>query len=181
MSPTEGTLQEFDIVFSVSEAALNDQFLVLYRTPVQIPHAPDPLPPAPGEADAPKPDVDHLISHKLAFEVEQGLAISGYIECPRVDMVNLSRDADKTRTVRLRFKFLDNAPGSLGNHDYGIPAYDQKYDSIFTWYVTEAKNAAPTKKKALSLNGYTFSFEACLTRKDIKSMQQIQQSMSISA
>ena len=62
--PTPYTLNEFDIVLSVSEAALNAQFMHLFLTELPPPLGPDgkavdPPPPVPGQ---PEPEKEYLIS-----------------------------------------------------------------------------------------------------------------------
>lgn len=176
-NPTPYTLNEFDIVLSITEAAINAQFMHLFLTELPPPLGPDgqpvdPPPPVPGE---PEPEKEYLISHNLELKLSptQKNGLFGHIEFPRVDFNNLSPTADKKRTVKVIFKFLANAPGTQADPDRGIPAYDPKYDSkALVWdYLALDDEGRPTLRP-FDLNGYSITFEAGLGRADIQEVME---------
>jgi hypothetical protein len=70
---TPGTLGEFDLVLSVTQASLNAQFLHLFLTPLQ------------------NDDTKYLINHSFVLKASDKTVagIFGSIECPQV-LMNLS-------------------------------------------------------------------------------------------
>lgn len=172
--PTPNTLNEFDIVLSISEAAINAQFLHLFLTPLPTLDANgNPVDAPPQKPDDPEPE--YLISHKLVLKpfAKGAEGLFGWIECPRVDFVNLSPSADKKRTVKVIFKFLDNAPDFAGDEERGIPAYDPKYNSVFkAWNNEELDDEGRPTLFEIPLNGHSVTFEASLGRADIQQVME---------
>lgn len=171
---TPYTLNEFDIVLSISEAAINAQFLHLFLTPLSVLDANgnpiDAPPPQPGD-----PEPEYLISHRLSLKMHsKGRdGLFGWIECPRVDFVNLSPSADRKRTVKVSFKFLDNKPGFEGDEDRGLPAYDPKYDSSCkVWDNSTLDDDGRPSLVSSPLNGCTVSFEANLGKANIQQIME---------
>ncbi|UQC81454.1 uncharacterized protein CLUP02_06940 [Colletotrichum lupini] len=106
---TPGTLSEFDLVLSITQDALNAQFLHLFLTPL---------------ADD---DSKYLINHSLVLKPspKSQAGIYGTIECPQV-LMNLPANVDNARVVKLAFKFLTNSPSSPGDPSKGVPLYGKK-------------------------------------------------------
>lgn len=103
---TPGTLVEFDLVLSVTQASLNAQFMHLFLTPLA------------------EDDSQFLINHSMVLKTtpKSKAGIFGSIECPQV-LMDLPDVATNARIVRLAFKFLTNTPGSSGDVRKGIPPY----------------------------------------------------------
>ena len=104
--PIPGTLAEFDLVLSVTQDALNAQFLHLFLTPLS------------------DDDSQCLINHSLVLKPspKSKAGIFGFIESPQV-LMNLPNVIENARVVKLAFKFLTNTPGSSGDPSKGIPPY----------------------------------------------------------
>ncbi|KAL0945254.1 hypothetical protein HGRIS_000764 [Hohenbuehelia grisea] len=166
---TPYTLNEFDIVLSINEAAINAQFLHLFLTELRPTLTADgtalePPPPVPGQLE---PDKEYLISHRL--ELKKGPkskeGVFGYIESPRVSFNN-----ENQRTVTVMFKFLDNKLGTPGDPALGIPAYDAKYDSVAKIRVEDKDGEISIEP--FPLNGHTICFDAILKNAEIQTIME---------
>ena len=147
-------ISKFNMVLSVSQAAINRQLKHLYDTP-----APNqPLPPPKG----PNPPTKYLIDHKLdiSIEVVDG-ELSGFIEAPQVSWSDFRGSAAKDSKVKMLFKFQENQGG------------DRENDSTFSWSEIVKING---KKELVDhdavINGYTMSFEASIGRADIQQIEE---------
>ena len=152
-------ISKFNIVLSISQAAINRQLKHLYDTP-----SPDqPLPPPKG----PKPPTKYLLDHKLDINIEvvDG-ELSGFIEVPQVSWSEFHGSAAKDSKVKMLFKFQEN------------PGGDPKNDSTFTWSEIVKVNG---KKELVDhdtiINGYTMSFEASIGREDIQQIEEGKQGL----
>ncbi|KAM7211511.1 hypothetical protein V8F06_013104 [Rhypophila decipiens] len=156
---TPGTLAEFDLVLSVTEASLNAQFMRLFLTPL------------------PDDDSKFLINHSMVLKTSPNskAGIFGSIECRQVHM-DLPDVPTNARVVRLAFKFLTNSPGSTGDPKKGIPAYgdysllNPTYDSVFKWW-DESKGDPELQEQ--TINGWTFSFECSLGQANIQQIEEL--------
>ncbi|KAG8708319.1 hypothetical protein FRC08_018965 [Ceratobasidium sp. 394] len=159
-SYTPGTLHEFDMVLSLTEASINAQFMALYKTPISNSNHDNKA--TPGNSK-------YLIAHRFAVtKPESQVGIDGYIECPRVDM-NLGDSNKMKRTIRVVLSFLKNEPGTKANPVKGTPAYDPKYDSFFEYWDSDKDDKKLVKQR---LNGWRFTFEAGLGKADIQQIEE---------
>ena len=151
-----GYISKFNMVLSISEAALNRQLKHLYDTPAPK----QPMPPPP---PAPKPQTEYLIKHNLDIEVDvvDG-ELHGFIEPPKVSWADFHGSAAKDSKVKMMFKFQNNLDGK------------PKKDGTFTWSeIVKDKNG---KKSVLDhdtiINRYTMTFEASIGRADIQHIEE---------
>lgn len=159
---TPNTLNEFDIVLSLTEAALNAQFLHLFLTEIDDEESSED---DTSQQTITKYLIDHTFTLKASAKSKAG--IFGHIECPRVDM-NLGDGNDKKRTVRIVIKFLHNKPGTTGDKDAGIPAYDPIFDSVFKYWDSDDDDRQLISK---AINGWSFAIEANLGKADIQDIE----------
>lgn len=158
---TPGTIAEYDVVLSISEEAINRQFELLYKTPVDKLA----LPPPPGMEErgaAPPPPSKYLINHDLEIhiaapmpggksDIDYDEGIFGHIKPPRVSFKE-SGSENKAR-VTLEFERVE----SFNDED--------KKDSIFAQWVGRGPNA---KIESTTINGWTMSWDVRLGQTNIQ-------------
>jgi hypothetical protein len=168
MAPTKisdrpGTFAGFDLVVSISEEAINTQFLKLYSTKLDTGRL---IPPSKLKKFKPLPPSEHLINHQLSLHllnkktstpekpVYRRTGIDGFIECPKVRFRPEEYDSaagnavDKYKKAYLEIKFKQNEVTGA--------------DSTMTYLDPDSEENA-----TISLNGCTMVWGVKIGSKDV--------------
>jgi hypothetical protein len=148
MTAAPGSIADYDIVLSISEAAINRQLQILYNTPISDDSSDDLPPPTEVANGAPAAPSKYLINHDLEIHLkdEDGnldmeAGITAHIDPPTVTFNSFGKTND-FRTGRISFKFKKDGSSAAP-------------DSFYKYW----SGHGPTSKlKSFNLNGYTMSW-----------------------
>ncbi len=139
-------IEKYDQILSISQYAINQQLQHLYNTPLPTCGLPPPN-------SGPQPPKEYLISHTLHMSNPKNTMsgkIVGNIACPTISWDHVR--ATDSRTVKMTLLFL---PGS----NYRCYSLDGTTDPPVM------------KEEYIDIEGYKFSFEASLGKKNIQHIQ----------